>query len=435
MPTYQRIDIAKAHLHRAIVLFIEEGDFINAITLSAASEEVLGKLASKTDVTPAMDQLIDSLHNKVGGSIEKKKIRDDYLNRVKNSLKHFDQGSEGSIEIEPENEAITMILRAITNLFLLEGQITEHAEIFYDHIKSTRPDLFEEINDKGHGDLPIRQRPGLQGPGTTIVAYVDILGYKDLTERIINDAQEVSKLERLLYTLTIGTKEKLKTNGAAAIEKQSQALFLKVLETVSVRVVSDSVVFSMWISDIHADTPAGKNRALGYCLETMFTVMSYSFSMIIAKTGYVLRGGISIGTHYESEREKYLFVLSQPLNRAVLLEKDAKCARMLVDSKSIAYLNEIAYEHADQFFYKDESGDCCFDWYGGLMSFPEDTRVQILREIRDRVTLNADNSASNEKALRNLIHFGAYHNGKVTRSPLYYPDLSIDLTRVKNLLT
>jgi hypothetical protein len=163
MPNYQRIDIAKAHLHRAIVLFIEERDFINAITLSAAAEEVLGKLASETNMTPSMDQLIDSLHNKVSGSIEKKRIRDDYLNRVKNSLKHFDQGKDGVIELEPENEAITMILRAITNLLLVEGRITEHAQIFYDHIKSTRPDLFEAINDKDHGDLSVQHGSDTQG--------------------------------------------------------------------------------------------------------------------------------------------------------------------------------------------------------------------------------------------------------------------------------
>ena len=78
MPTYQRIDIAKAHLHRAIVLFIEEGDFLNAITLSAAAEEILGKLASETNLTPAADQLIESLHNKAGGTIEKTRIRDEF---------------------------------------------------------------------------------------------------------------------------------------------------------------------------------------------------------------------------------------------------------------------------------------------------------------------------------------------------------------------
>jgi hypothetical protein len=433
MPTYQRIDIAKAHLNRAIVLFIEERDFLNAITRSAAAEEILGKLASETNLTPAADQLIESLHNKVGGTIEKTRMRDDYLNRVKNGLKGFDQGDEEGIEIEPENEAITMILRAITNLVLVEGRITERAQIFYDHIKNARPDLFEGHRDKSHEDLTIQQEPGMQGPGTTIVAYVDILGYKNLTERIINNAQEVSKLERRLHTLTIGMKEKLKTAGAEAIGRQYQGLFLKVLETFSVRVVSDSIVFSMWVSDIHADTTAGKNRALAYCLETMFTVMSYSFSMIIAKTGHVLRGGISIGTHYEAERPKYLFVLSEPLNKAVLLEKDAKCARMLADTMLIAYLTEIAYEHASRFFYRDECGDWCFDWYGGLISFPDHKQAEILGEIRDRVTLNAGNSVGNKKALRNLVHFGAYHNGKVTESPLNYPDLRIDLTWVRSL--
>ena len=147
MPSYHRIEIAKAHLHRAIVLLIEENDFINAITLAGAAEEVLGKLVLEANLIPAMEQLIDGLHNKLGGSIDKKKIRDDYLNRAKNRLKHFDQGNEKAIDLEPENEAISMILRAVTNLFLVEGQITEHAQIFYNFIKKNRPDLFEGVSE------------------------------------------------------------------------------------------------------------------------------------------------------------------------------------------------------------------------------------------------------------------------------------------------
>ena len=147
MPSYNRIEIAKAHLNRAIVLFIEENDFINAITLAGAAEEVLGKLVLEVNLIPAMEQLIDSLHNKFGGSIDKKKIRDDYLNQAKNSLKHFGQGNEKTIELEPENEAISMILRAVTNLFLVEGKITEHAQIFYNYIKKNRADLFEYVSE------------------------------------------------------------------------------------------------------------------------------------------------------------------------------------------------------------------------------------------------------------------------------------------------
>ena len=434
MPVYHRVEIAKAHLHRAIVLFIEEKDFINSITLASAAEEILGKIASEANLAPAMEQLTDSLHSKLSGTIGKKKLRNDYLNRTKNSLKHFDHGNGKLLEIEPEEEAISMIVRAATNLLLVEGQLTEHWEIFYSYIKKNRPDLFEDIEEKDNENLTACQEADALVPSIALVTYVDVLGYKDLSGKIINNAQTVSRLENLFYDLTIGAIEKLKTDGAEAVENKYRDLFLKVLESFSVRVVSDNVVFTGWVSGVHADTLAGENRALGYCLETLFTVMSLSFSMIIAKTGYVLRGGISIGTHYESERQRYLFVLSEALNRAVRLEKKAKCPRILVDSVSIAYLTKIAYEHTDQFFYKDECGDHYFDWYGGLTSFPDDRRAQILREIRDGVTLNARNNVGNKEALRKLIHFGIYHNRKVTQRPLNYPDFTIDLTLLASLL-
>ncbi|MHB8066894.1 MAG: hypothetical protein ACYDIC_03225 [Desulfobaccales bacterium] len=145
MPSYHRIEIAKAHLHRAIVLFIDEDDFINAITLAGAAEEVLGKFARKADMTTVMDDLTDILHNKAGGKLDKKKIRNDYLNRIKNILKHFEHGDEELVEIDPQEEATSMILRAMTNLFRVEGKLTEHAEIFYNYIKINRPDLFESL--------------------------------------------------------------------------------------------------------------------------------------------------------------------------------------------------------------------------------------------------------------------------------------------------
>ena len=144
MAQFQRIEIAKAHLHRAIVLFIEEQDFINAITLAGAAEEVLGRFVRGANLTTAMDQIVGNLCRKLGGSLDEKKIRNDHLNRVKNSLKHFEKGDDELIEIEAEEEAISMIVRAMSNLVLIEGQLTEHSKIFYEFLKERRSDLFED---------------------------------------------------------------------------------------------------------------------------------------------------------------------------------------------------------------------------------------------------------------------------------------------------
>ena len=134
------------------------------------------------------------------------------------------------------------------------------------------------------------------------------------------------------------------------------------------------------------------------------------------------------------ERERFLFVLSEAHNKAVLLEKEAKCPRMLADNTLTVYLNQIAYEHKDRFFYRDGCGGYCFDWYGGLMSIPDDKRAQILSEIRDAVTLNAMNNGGNKEVLSKLVHFGTYHNNKVTESPLNCPEFTIDLARIESLL-
>ncbi len=422
MPSYHRIEIAKAHLHRAIVLFLEEKDFINAITLAGAAEEVFGKFARRANLTPAMEEITDILHTEVGAELDKKRIRNDYLNRVKNNLKHFEQGDDELVEIEPEEEAISMIIRAMTNLFLVEGQLTEHAEIFYNYIKKNRPGLFEEVAEKENENLAIPREARM--PEIAIVAYIDILGYKNLTKLIINDIGLITNFDSKMYEITVGAHQKLKKNALNTDSPVYDKLFLKILNSFRVRLVSDNIIFSLPISNITADTLCNKNKALGYCLDTLFSLMSLSCFFIIELTGCPLRGGISMGTHYESESEKYLFVLSEAHNNAVDLEKEAKYPRMLLDNKVLAYMDEISYPK-NHFFYKDEYGDYCFDWYAGLTDPPKQ-----LRRIKDIVTLNASSisKSSDKKALRKVVYFARYHNRKVSESSFNCSDLIIDVS-------
>lgn len=419
MPSYHRIEIAKAHLDRAIVLFIDENDFINAITLAGAAEEVLGKFARRANLIPAMEEITDILHTEVDGEIDKKRIRNDYLNRVKNSLKHFEEGDDELVEIEPEAEAIIMIIRAMTNVMLIEGQLNEHAKIFYNYIKTKRPDLFEGVG-KGIEHLILHQEaPMIE---LALVAYIDILGYKKFAEKIIKDIGLITKLDSKMYEITVGAHEMLKINNLNAPNIEDRKLFQKVLNSFSVRLVSDNIIFSLPISNIKADTLHNRNKAIGYCMETLFYLMSLSCLWIISLTGCLIRGAISIGMHYESERDHYLFALSEAHNNAVDLEKKAKYPRILLDNKVLTYFDEILYRKG-KFIYKDECGDYCFDWYAGLT----DPAKQIMR-IKEVITLNALNSfkSGNREVIRKIIYFARYHNNN--RKVIEDPNLKIDLT-------
>ena len=139
-----RLEIAKSQAHQAISLFISQKDYVSAITLAGASEEVLGKLAQRKSKTPILSSLEESLSKKSGGGLTPKHIRDNYLNKIKNSLKHFSETEDEYLKFQPEDEAISMILRAIGNYFLITDKATEEMHEFYRHLQKSRPDLFAD---------------------------------------------------------------------------------------------------------------------------------------------------------------------------------------------------------------------------------------------------------------------------------------------------
>jgi len=150
-----------------------------------------------------------------------------------------------------------------------------------------------------------------------------------------------------------------------------------------------------------------------------------SATLFIAKMGHLLRGGISAGTHYESERANYLFIFSEAHNKAVRLEGRAEYPRILLDDNLKSQLEEMNYTHMDKFFYEDSDGRCCFDIYSVLPVFPN--RKDFLTDINKGITLNIRHNFNNKKELAKLEYFAKYHNRKVGREGMNFPHLSINI--------
>jgi hypothetical protein len=118
-----KTDIAISQLRAAVQLY-NASNYISAITLAAASEEILAQIAKVASGTNSViddkiwiDQLADYL-KQPRPSVEKlAKSR----NKVKNELKHHDSGEDRSIEHDFRFEAETFILGAIRNFELIYG--------------------------------------------------------------------------------------------------------------------------------------------------------------------------------------------------------------------------------------------------------------------------------------------------------------------------
>ena len=91
-----KIDAAVNQLDWAIKLFIDHQEYVPAITLAGAAEEIVGEAVSSE---AAFRMLKKSLSEKTG--IEEKVISQEYLNKTKNWLKHWKgMKDEESLEID-----------------------------------------------------------------------------------------------------------------------------------------------------------------------------------------------------------------------------------------------------------------------------------------------------------------------------------------------
>jgi len=126
-----KLDIAVKQLETAIDLFVDRGDYISAITLAGAAEEILGVLVKRSGKHPSVDDLCRSLIAKYVPTADPKHIRDQYLNKARNSLKHANRAKEDEIAIEVEQEAISMIARALNNLITLDRSVPYNVEKFF----------------------------------------------------------------------------------------------------------------------------------------------------------------------------------------------------------------------------------------------------------------------------------------------------------------
>jgi hypothetical protein len=120
-----KINIALIQLRTAVQLY-NKNNFIAAITLAGAAEEILGQIASQKIGSNAAledktwtDQIADYFDKPrlSFGKVIKSR------NKIKNKLKHNDSGENEAINHDFRFESETFILGAIRNYELLTGEM------------------------------------------------------------------------------------------------------------------------------------------------------------------------------------------------------------------------------------------------------------------------------------------------------------------------
>lgn len=131
LETITNLEIAERQLERAIEIFLDKKDYVSALTLAGAAEEILGKILNQRGDVHWLDKILDGALRALGfrkrtfDSPEAKKARKEVAalaNYHKNRMKHYNAG--GSLTFEPYLEAVEMIERAMSNYSKLTGRQT-----------------------------------------------------------------------------------------------------------------------------------------------------------------------------------------------------------------------------------------------------------------------------------------------------------------------
>lgn len=266
-----------------------------------------------------------------------------------------------------------------------------------------------------------------------IVGYLDILGYKDLVRRLMGREELVKKLESLFYHRSVGTIEGLSNMVLSDVVKsgyQEEERLLEFVKLTRVRNNADSFIFTLPVPEVGFHNQESLESIVAYLL----TITTFAISFT-AEMGYLLRGGISIGNHYESERERQLFIFSEAHNKAVILESEmADNPRIIIDEHLLRYFDCISFPYSG-LFYKDDDY-CCLDIYNIYFDMDRkwNRKESNLTHIKNGIELSMEKHFRSVKELAKMIYFAKYHNRKVISAKVNLPHLAFDIEKYEEQL-
>lgn len=136
---YTKEYVARAQIETAVRLYTEHADYLAAITLAGAAEEILGKLVMEGGGRSALSSLQDAaveMHKHLFGEPGDAKWVADRANRARNSLKHLTTTAGREVAFDPAEEAADILDRAITNHWRYTQTLTPAMEQ-YEHRRRT----------------------------------------------------------------------------------------------------------------------------------------------------------------------------------------------------------------------------------------------------------------------------------------------------------
>lgn len=131
-------EISEQQLEMAIQLWHAK-QYVSAITLAGAAEEILGKRLRRCGMEPSFDNIkasIIQISRLLGDEdLKSEKTVADLLNQTKNELKHY--AGDETLSFNLIEDSVELLERAIANYQMLTGTVTDSMISFWGEIDGT----------------------------------------------------------------------------------------------------------------------------------------------------------------------------------------------------------------------------------------------------------------------------------------------------------
>lgn len=257
----------------------------------------------------------------------------------------------------------------------------------------------------------------------TLVAYLDILGYREIIENETPEefyesiARTFNDMQVLIDSLSTNEIQ----SNAPPTTNQSIA---ELVETMGFKILSDTIIIYWDLDDMERINKQYyekiNNEFIGTTL--FFTMVSSFILLFIARTGYLLRGGVCLGKFYTNTFDSLLdgeLIFSEALVRGYELEKSGNHPRILVDEtlynlwkskvESVSKHKSATISQVKQ----DKDGEFYIDIYEIIRTCTVDVKkewlVDIIKQINNMLVAKKDD----KRVWKKWYWFKEYHNEKI----------------------
>jgi len=250
--------------------------------------------------------------------------------------------------------------------------------------------------------------------GDWVVCYLDILGYGRLVKDLYEYPSKVSDLRESIKNVinsAIGMFDSfLEEKSDDKLVKASQEM----IKSVRFQVLSDSILISKPLHNLpNLVEGSTENENVFANIRMFLQICAYSILLISVKIGYLFRGSIAIGQHYQSSfderKPENQFIFSKALVIAFELYKTATFPRILVDWSVVQRLEQNTTLNFNYYIRKDYDGLYILDVYKFFSNFANKGR-NFFEDIRKVIEYQVEINKHKPEVLQKLYYYAQYHN-------------------------